>query len=153
MTGATVTDNFAAELTNVSWTCVAAGGASCGAANGTGDISETVNVPVGGTVTYTVDADVLSSATGNLVNTATIAVPGGVTDPAAGNDSATVTIDDNDSMLQERPISSEAAIQLQARVSLNGSPAALPGDWQSDSKSVERATASLVVLEIDQQVE
>jgi cytochrome c-type biogenesis protein CcmH len=64
-----------------------------------------------------------------------------------------VTIDDNDSMLQERPISSEAEIQLQARVSLNGSPAALPGDWQSDSKSVERATASLVVLEIDQQVE
>ena len=64
-----------------------------------------------------------------------------------------VTIDDNDSMLQERPISSEAAIQLQARVSLNGSPAALPGDWQSDSKSFERATASLVVLEIDQQVE
>lgn len=64
-----------------------------------------------------------------------------------------VTIDDNDSMLQERPISSEVEIQLQARVSLNGSPAALPGDWQSDSKSVERATASLVVLEIDQQVE
>lgn len=64
-----------------------------------------------------------------------------------------VTIDDNDSMLQERPISSEAEIQLQARVSLNGSPAALPGDWQSDTKSVERATASLVVLEIDQQVE
>jgi cytochrome c-type biogenesis protein CcmH len=64
-----------------------------------------------------------------------------------------VSIDDNDSMLQERPISSEAEIQLQARVSLSGSPAAQPGDWQSDAKSVERATASLVVLEIDQQVE
>ena len=64
-----------------------------------------------------------------------------------------VTIDDKDSMLQERPISSEAEIQLQARVSLSGSPAAQPGDWQSASKSVERATASLVVLEIDQQVE
>ena len=59
--------------------------------SGSGDISETVDVPVGGTVTYTVDADVLASATGNLSNTATVAVPGGVTDPDGGNNTATDT--------------------------------------------------------------
>ncbi len=64
-----------------------------------------------------------------------------------------ITITDQDSMLQERKISSEPEVQLQARVSLTGSPAAQPGDWQSESKSVELASASLVVLGIDQQVE
>lgn len=64
-----------------------------------------------------------------------------------------VTITDQDSMLAERKISSEQQIQLQARVSLSGSPTAQSGDWQSDAKTVELASASLVVLEIDQQVE
>jgi cytochrome c-type biogenesis protein CcmH len=64
-----------------------------------------------------------------------------------------ITITDQDSMMQERLISSEQEVQVQARVSLSGSPAAQPGDWQSESKSIELATASLVVLGINQQVE
>jgi cytochrome c-type biogenesis protein CcmH len=64
-----------------------------------------------------------------------------------------ITITDGDSMLQERPISSEAELQLQARVSLSGSPAAQSGDWQSVAQAVDRVGTSLVVLNIDQQVE
>lgn len=64
-----------------------------------------------------------------------------------------MTLSDEDSMLAERPISSESEIQVQARVSLTGMPAAQSGDWQSAAKPVELASTGLVVLEIDQQVE
>ena len=88
--GATVSDIMPAILTGVTWTCVAGGGASC-TVNGTGNISDTVNILVGGTATYTVTGAVSASATGNLVNTATVSVPAGVTDPTPGNNSATDT--------------------------------------------------------------
>ncbi|MEJ2402324.1 MAG: tetratricopeptide repeat protein [Xanthomonadales bacterium] len=64
-----------------------------------------------------------------------------------------LTVTDEDSMLKERLISSETEVQFQARVSLTGSPTAQAGDWQSASETVERANASLVVLNIDQQLE
>ena len=69
--GATVADTFPAALTGVSWTCVGAGGATCTAA-GAGNIADLANIPAGGTVTYTVNASIAASATGNLVNTATV---------------------------------------------------------------------------------
>jgi len=64
-----------------------------------------------------------------------------------------INVTDGDSMMQERLISSETEVQFQVRVSLTGSPAAQAGDWQSASETVELATATLVVLNIDQQVE
>lgn len=64
-----------------------------------------------------------------------------------------VTITDADSMMKERMISSESEIRLQARVSLTGSPAAQPGDWNSEAKIMELASTSLVVLDIDKQVQ
>ena len=87
--GATVADTFPASLTGT-WTCVGAGGGTCTAA-GSGNINDVVNLPAGGSVTYTVTARVSASATGTLVNTATVAAPGGVTDPNPGNNSATDT--------------------------------------------------------------
>jgi len=87
--GATVADAFPAVLT-ATWTCVGAGGGTCTAA-GSGDVNDTVNLPAGGSVTYTVSATVSASATGTLSNTATVAAPGGVTDPTPGNNSATDT--------------------------------------------------------------
>ena len=45
VTGGTVTDTFPAILT-CTWTCVGAGGGTC-AASGLGNISDTVNLPVG----------------------------------------------------------------------------------------------------------
>ena len=85
--GATVADTFPAWLT-VTWTCVGAGGGTCTAA-GAGNINDTVNLPAGGSVTYTASATISPSATGTLSNTATVAAPGGVTDPVPGNNSAT----------------------------------------------------------------
>src|SRR6185503_18937180 len=70
------------------WTCVGAGGGTC-TASGSGNINDTVNLPSGGSVTYTASCTISASATGSLSNTATVAAPGGVTDPNPGNNSAT----------------------------------------------------------------
>src|SRR6185369_734884 len=48
--GATVADTFPAVLT-CTWTCVGAGGGTC-TASGSGNINNSVNVPVGDSVTY-----------------------------------------------------------------------------------------------------
>ncbi len=96
--GAPVADTLNPAMFNVggsSWTCVVTGGGSCGAASGTGSIASTVDLAPGATATYTVTVPILSGATGTLSNTATVAAPGGTTDPVAGNNSAT----DNDTVL------------------------------------------------------
>ena len=90
VTGATVTDTFPSALTNVSWTCSASSGASC-APSGTGNINDTVNIPVGGSVTYTVSAKVDLGARGSFTNTATVSAPAGTTDPILSNNSAADT--------------------------------------------------------------
>ena len=87
--GATVADTFPAVLTGT-WTCAGAGGGTC-TASGSGNINDTVNLPAGGSVTYTVSATISGSATGTLSNTATVSSPAGVTDPTPGNNSATDT--------------------------------------------------------------
>src|SRR4051812_25491937 len=87
VTGGTVTDTFPAVLT-CTWTCAGAGGGTC-TASGSGNINDTVNLPSGGSVTYTASCNISASATGTLSNTATVAAPGGVTDPTPGNNSAT----------------------------------------------------------------
>ena len=85
--GATVADTFPASLT-ATWTCVGAGGGTCTAA-GSGNIADTVNLPVGGSVTYTASATINPAATGTLSNTATVSISAGVSDPNPGNNSAT----------------------------------------------------------------
>lgn len=87
--GAVVADTFPASLT-CTWTCVGAGGGTCSAA-GAGNLNDTVNLPVGGSVSYTASCVVSSSAIGSLSNTATVTSTGGTTDPAPGNNSATDT--------------------------------------------------------------
>ena len=64
-----------------------------------------------------------------------------------------ITLTDDDSMLAERKISLESEIQLQARISLSGSPAAASGDWQSAPVTVSLDSRELVELVVDQQVE
>src|SRR6185312_11185864 len=86
-TGATVADTFPASLT-CTWTCVGAGGGTC-TASGSGNINGTVNLPSGGSVTYTASCTISAAATGTLSNTATVTAPAGVTDPTPGNNSAT----------------------------------------------------------------
>ncbi|TMH23704.1 MAG: DUF11 domain-containing protein, partial [Betaproteobacteria bacterium] len=89
VTGATVSDILPASVGSDTFTAVGSGGASGFTASGSGNINDTVNLPVGATITYTLVANIASSATGTLVNTATVSAPGGVTDPTPGNNSAT----------------------------------------------------------------
>jgi uncharacterized protein DUF11 len=92
--GATVTDTFSTNpnLTGTTtWTCTAFGGASC-TASGSNDLNDTaVNLPVGTSVRYTVNVTVIATPSGDLINTATVSVPGGFTDPNPANNSATDT--------------------------------------------------------------
>jgi len=84
---ATVADTFPAVLT-CTWTCVGAGGGSC-TASSSGNINDTVDLPSGGSVTYTATCTISASATGSLSNTATVS--SAATDPNPGSNSATDT--------------------------------------------------------------
>src|SRR5205823_14559175 len=59
--------------------------------SGSGNLSDTVNLPAGSTVSYTVLANISSGATGSLTNTATVTAPAGVTDSNLANNSASDT--------------------------------------------------------------
>ena len=91
--GATVTDNFPAALTDVTWTCSGADGGVCSVPAGSGGINTTINVAVGATVTFMATGTVAPDAVGLLVNTATVAPPPGASDPSSANntDSDSVT--------------------------------------------------------------
>ncbi len=86
VTGATITDTFPSSLSGVTWTCAGAGGGTCGAASGSGNINTTVNLPSGATATYTVSAQ-LQNGTGTslLLNQAVISAPSGVLDSDTRN--------------------------------------------------------------------
>jgi len=87
VTGAFVSDIMPSGLSGVTWTCTAGGSANC-PASGNGNINTAVDIPAGGSVTFTVNGTV-SQSSGTLSNTVTISTPSGVTDPAATNNSAT----------------------------------------------------------------
>jgi uncharacterized repeat protein (TIGR01451 family) len=76
-----VTDNFPEAITAVSWTAVATPDSSVATASGTGNIITNVTLLPGGNVTFTAVAQISSSATGSLANTATVAMPLGDTTP------------------------------------------------------------------------
>ncbi|WP_158235733.1 beta strand repeat-containing protein [Deinococcus sp. UR1] len=100
---ATVTDTVPADLTGVSWTCAGTGGATCGAASGSGNaisVGATLPVDTGvattadtAFVTVTVTATAPSAATlestpaaRTITNTAAVSGPNG--DPTPANNSA-----------------------------------------------------------------
>jgi uncharacterized repeat protein (TIGR01451 family) len=89
-TGAMVADTLPAEITGATWTCLGAGGGTC-TPSGSGHINDTVNLPAGGSVTYTLAGTISPSLIGTLGNTATVAPPVDVTDLNPANNSATDT--------------------------------------------------------------
>ncbi|VAW44277.1 hypothetical protein MNBD_GAMMA02-1771 [hydrothermal vent metagenome] len=89
--GASVTDSFPAEVTNINWTCIGSSGGICGSASGTGDIMETVDVPVAGSVTFTATVDTNASAGAVVVNTATVTAAVGYIDSDLSNNSVSDT--------------------------------------------------------------
>jgi hypothetical protein len=68
---------------------VANGGAFC-IVSGSGSLSDTVDLPVGGTAIYTLSATLVYIAA-SLSNTATVSLPAGYGDPNPANNSATDT--------------------------------------------------------------
>ncbi|GAB4505815.1 MAG: hypothetical protein Fur0043_28140 [Anaerolineales bacterium] len=89
---AVLTDVFPAALLSWTWTCAAQnGGASgCdGSINSVTDFTDTVNLPAGADIVYTVTANTSPSATGDLSNTVVVTAPAGYTDNVPGNNTAT----------------------------------------------------------------
>lgn len=91
VTNAPVDDNLPAAITSASWSCGASSGSSCGTSSGNGDIATTVDLPVGGTATFTVVASLSPTATGTVVNTALVSPPINTTDPNPDNNDDTDT--------------------------------------------------------------
>jgi uncharacterized protein YegJ (DUF2314 family) len=129
VTGATVGCTFPAGMTSTGWTAAAAGGATA-TASGAGNISDTVNLPVGGSVTYTVTASIDSAVTGTLSTTATISALSGIVDPNTANNSATDTV---------TLTSSDAALS-----GLNISQGALSPSFDGSTYSYSASVANIV---------
>lgn len=96
--GATVSDSFpTAFLSSDTYTVAATGGAiDLTHSSGSGAISDSVYLPSGSTLTYTVAAHISSTATGQFTNAATVAAPSLFTDSNSANNSAS----DTDSLLK-----------------------------------------------------
>lgn len=88
VTGATIADTVPAPLGAFTWSCTSPAGA-CG--TGTGNIAATVTLNVGQSATITLTGTVPNGTTGAIVNTATVAPPGGIIDPVPSNNTATNT--------------------------------------------------------------
>jgi uncharacterized repeat protein (TIGR01451 family) len=93
--GTSFSDTVPAVLTGVTVTCSAAtNGAVC--PTGLAVVANAINtvvptLPSGASVTFTVSGQVIAGATGTITNTATVAPPGGVTDPKIDNNSSSAT--------------------------------------------------------------
>jgi uncharacterized repeat protein (TIGR01451 family) len=83
---AVVTDVFPAAIATHAWTCTATGGGHCDTANGTTNINHTVDLPVGATATFTVNATI-SATSGQVANVAQVATPAGIVDSFPDNNS------------------------------------------------------------------
>jgi len=87
--GAVVIATFSPNLTNITWTCRAFVPAASCTPKGSGNIKDTVDLPVMTFVVYTVNATVIPSPGGDLVSTATINPPAGISDPDTSNNTDT----------------------------------------------------------------
>ena len=90
MVGATVVDDLPNGLIDVSYTSQPNGAAS-GSTNGAGNINDVVNLPVGSSISYSIQSTVDENAVGVISNTASVGVPAGVTERDPVNNSATDT--------------------------------------------------------------
>jgi len=91
--GASVTDILPAALTNTVWAVTGtSGGASVNSSSGTGNIDDTVTMPVDSSITFTIDTTVPVSASGTVSNTVTVTPPSSVVDPTSTNDTSTDTV-------------------------------------------------------------
>jgi uncharacterized repeat protein (TIGR01451 family) len=89
--GVGLTDSPPPDVTGPSWTCSPSAGFSCTSA-GVGALLDTASLAAGGRLTYTLSGTVsLSTAVSSLVNSATLTLPAGVSDPDTTDHSASWT--------------------------------------------------------------
>ena len=94
--GATVADTFPSSISSDTFVAVATGGATGFTASGSGNILDTVNLPSGATITYTVTATFTASASSKVTDTATVTPPGTFVD----SNTADNTASDSDTVIQ-----------------------------------------------------
>ena len=87
----TVVDTFPSAFESPVWTCSASGGASCEAGN-TGHLTTVANLPVGGSVVYSVFGTIAAGATGTIGNSATAVVGAPANDPAGTNNTVLLEV-------------------------------------------------------------
>jgi large repetitive protein len=123
VTGASIQDIFPPELLSPSYVSIASGGAT-GNTSGSGNINDTVNMPVGSQILYIVSATVSPTASGTLSNTATVSPPPGTTDPNPGNNTST----DTNTLLE--PPSADLGVlkNYNLLIDADGSNSITPGD-------------------------
>jgi uncharacterized repeat protein (TIGR01451 family) len=87
---APVTINLSPNLQGVTWSCTGAPATSCTPSGGGNiNITDAITLPPNGaSVTYTVNASVISYPIGNLDSQATVSVPAGMNDPIPDNNTA-----------------------------------------------------------------
>ena len=72
-TGATIADPLPVGITSFNWVVSnTTGGASALVNSGTGAVADTLSIPVGGTVVFTITGNIDPSAVAQLSNTATV---------------------------------------------------------------------------------
>jgi uncharacterized repeat protein (TIGR01451 family) len=92
--GAVITDNLPAQIENWTWDCTSQNGGASGCdavGSNKADFGDMVDLPSGASIEYTVTAQVLTSASGDLVNTAVLDVPPTNTESDPSNNSASDT--------------------------------------------------------------
>src|SRR6266403_902824 len=141
-TNATVVDTLPVQLTGATWTCTAAGGGSCGAASGSGNINTTVTLPSGASATYVLSASIIGgSGTSRVTNVVNVATAG-ATDPDTTNNRAADT-DDIGTVVTVTVQKDATGTGLGTVVS---SPAAISCGPACTSASAQFATGNLVTL-------
>src|SRR5438477_264154 len=90
VTGAVDTDTFPAQVQNVTYMATAKNGAT-GFSNGSGNISQSLNLPPNSSVTYKATGSMNGTPGTVISNTANVSVPAGIIDPKPSNNTATDT--------------------------------------------------------------
>ncbi len=85
-------DFFPASLSDIDWLCTPNNSATCSTAMGSGNITESLNLPANSSVVIDAVATVDINTTGVISNTAQVIVPLGVTDTNLSNNSMTLDV-------------------------------------------------------------
>lgn len=94
-----VADTFPAAYLSPTWTCSAAGGATCPAPSGSGDIAGAAALPAGSQISFAVDGTVAAGTTGTLDNTASASVLAPASDPDTADNTVTLSIEAFDDLI------------------------------------------------------